>query len=173
MLKRHETTPLIIIAGLLVLAIGAWRLPHAPVTVVNTSPDSLPSKHMVPDILQVTHLASASTQLRSFDKKITDATVARTLYKATLTLPQERSKVKFCTFNPSSTTNDLRFFRDNTLVLHATVVVGGCGSWVRIDGDNHDLSVDDVFLSLLTSSLGVSERELFGVYNDGAAAGHK
>lgn len=43
-------------------------------------------------MLQVTHVASASTQLRSFDKKISDVTVAQTLYDATLRLPRERSE---------------------------------------------------------------------------------
>ena len=86
-----------------------------------------------------------------------------TIYNAIFSLPQEQSNVKLCTFHPSSVANELYFFVSNKLVLHATVVVGGCGSWVSIEGIKLHRSADSAFLSLLAKLLGLTKHELYGV----------
>jgi hypothetical protein len=183
MLRRNKTKVLVIV-GVILFTVGMMYLlnierrsgnsqsqqQHVQVPA-NPSLDSPSSEqHTLPDIVRVTHFAPVSPrqatpytspQTPTFEKTINDPAVVQKMYNAVLALPQEHSNVKLCTFNPSSVTNELRFFAGNKLVLHATVVVGGCGSWISIEGVNLHRSADSAFLSLLTNSLGVTRRELY------------
>jgi len=139
-----------------------WALRHFAAGTPTSPPAPITSgARTLPDRLEVTHTASASTGLQFFDKTIKDPVAVQRLYNATLRLPKEDTNVKLCLFNPTSISNDLRFFNETDLILHATLVVGGCGSWVRIDGFDRDLAPDDRYFSLLVNSLGVTDRALF------------